>query len=246
MTIGLIGYGRFGKFAAPHLARKAEVLVFDRTKRYGRFPSRRIQAASLATVAAQPVVVLAVPVSRMRETLLAIAPHVRPDAFVLDVGAVKMLPVLWMRTLLPPSVKILGTHPLFGPDSAAKSLRGHAVVLCPVRVARRLLATVRSHLHAFGLDTLVMTPRQHDRFAAETLVVTQFVGRTIARSGLDRYRKATASYQSLMKIAETADNDTRELFHDMIRFNPFARGAVQKVLRSQKKLLTAFARSVTA
>jgi len=33
-------------------------------------------------------------------------------------------PVRWMRELLPPDVAILGSHPMFGPDSAAESLQG--------------------------------------------------------------------------------------------------------------------------
>jgi prephenate dehydrogenase len=73
---------------------------------------------------------------------------------------------------------------------------------------------------------------------AETLLVTQFVGRTVARSGLKASPLATPSYHALMNIARIADNDSRELFRDMMRYNPFAEGVVRRILRAQNALLT--------
>jgi prephenate dehydrogenase len=237
VTIGLIGYGRFGAFAAAHLARKADLLVFDPKQPRGPFPSPRIKAAPLKDVASADVVVLAVPISALQRVLRAIVPFVRPSALVVDVCSVKMYPVRWMRALLPSSVHILATHPLFGPDSASDTLRGHHVVLCPVRLPKRYVRKTVTLLQGAGLQCTTMTPRAHDRFMAETLLLAQFVGRVVARTRTKRYPFGTRSYSSLMNLARTADNDTRELFHDMVKFNPYAVPVLRKLLRAQTGIL---------
>lgn len=237
MTVGLIGYGRFGTFAAAHLARKADLVVFDIKKRRVRFASPRIKAAPLRGVASCDVVVLAVPISAMQRVLRAIVPFVRPSALVVDVCSVKMFPVRWMREILPSSVNILGTHPLFGPDSASDTLRGHTVVLCPVRLPEASLRKIVTLLRATGLRCTTMTPQAHDKFMAETLVLAQFVGRVVARTRVKRHPFGTRSYSSLLNLAQTADNDTRELFHDMVKFNPYAVPILRKLLRAQRLIV---------
>ncbi len=237
MTIGLVGYGRFGKFAAVHLARRAKVLVFDIKKWREGFPSSRIKAAPLNVVASCDVLVLAVPISAMQRVLRAIVPFVRPSALVVDVCSVKMFPVRWMREILPASVNILGSHPLFGPDSASATLRGHHVVLCPVRLPPAQLRKIVTLLQSTGLLCHTMRPQAHDRFMAETLLLAQFVGRVAARTPVKKHPFSTRSYASLMNLAQIADNDTRALFHDMVKFNPYAVPVLRKLLRAQRLIL---------
>ncbi|RZJ87441.1 MAG: prephenate dehydrogenase/arogenate dehydrogenase family protein, partial [Brevundimonas sp.] len=79
--LGLIGYGAFGRLAAQRLSPHFEVVAYD--------PAGGDATATLAEVAACPIVVLAVPVHAVDETVAAIAPLVRPGALVLDVGSVK-------------------------------------------------------------------------------------------------------------------------------------------------------------
>ena len=44
-----------------------------------------------------------------------------------------------MERLLPATASILGTHPMFGPDSARGGVAGLPMILCPVRIAAREL-----------------------------------------------------------------------------------------------------------
>lgn len=136
VTLGLIGYGRFGRLAARYLARHAPVLVYDKHSRALPSGRGRIRRGSLVDVASQPVVVLAVPISSLRTVLRSIRTHVLPGALIIDVCTVKVKPVQWMKDYLPPSVYLLGAHPLFGPDSDCGTVRGQHIVLCPVRLPR--------------------------------------------------------------------------------------------------------------
>ena len=223
VTIGLIGYGRFGKLAARLIARHATVLVYTRRKACGRLPSRRIKAASLADVAAQKVVILAVPISALQQTILSINPLLQPQSLILDVCSVKLKPVQWMRQMLPKHVSVVGAHPLFGPESVSLSLRGRTIVLCPVRVSPGLLARVKRALKQEGLHVLQMTPHEHDRMMAETVLLTQYIGRLVGAARLKRWQRSTVHYERLMSLVDATERDSEQLFREMWKYNPFAR-----------------------
>lgn len=219
MTVGLIGYGRFGKLAANLLAKRVRVIVADRKKPALRGVSANIAAGSIAEAASQEVVILAVPVSGLVALLRQIRGHVRPGALVVDVCAVKAKPTRWMKTILPRTVEILGAHPLFGPDSCRGSLEGHTVVLCPVRTSRRRLAEVRRALRREQARSLVMLPDRHDRMIAETIFLTQYIGRMVGKAGLGRWTGVTVHYDRLQSIVEAAIHDSPRLFGDMWKYN---------------------------
>ncbi len=235
MTIGLIGYGRFGVLAARYLSRRATVFVHDR-RSLPRRAGRRIVASSLARAASQPVVVLAVPVSSLRGVLRSIRRHVAPGALVVDVCAVKALPARWMEELLPPGVMIIGAHPLFGPDSAAASIRGQTAVLCPVRCRAKQFRAVRAALESEGVTVLSMKPEDHDRLAAETIFLTQEIGRTLLEARLRRWPVATRAYRELMALADIAEHDSRQLFKDMFTYNPHARKLHASLTRALQRV----------
>lgn len=222
MTIGLIGYGRFGRLTAKLLARHARVYVYDTRRVRGKSLPRNIEIKPLTIVASQKLVVLAVPISALESALREIRPFVNPGALVLDVCSVKSRPVRWMRHILPHSTNILGTHPLFGPDSVSSSLRGRKIVLCPVRIPEPLLRRVKKVLGGEGLEVSIMTPAEHDRMVAETLLLTQYVGRLVHWTGVQKWRRSTLHYEKLLDLVHVAERDSVELFKDMWNYNPYA------------------------
>ena len=238
MRVGLIGYGRFGKLAARFLSRRVDVLVHD-LKPFPRksFGRGKIVAGSLEHVAAQQVVVLAVPISGMKECLRSIAGLVRPGALVVDVCSVKTLPVRWMKRLLPEAVYYLGTHPLFGPDSVSRSLRGRRIVICAGRTPGSLLFKVIRLLGREGLEVYLMSPRAHDRMVAETLLLTQYIGRLVHHAGLGDRDHSTAHYEKLRELCRVAERDSLELFRDMWNFNPYARNLDILMAQGRRRLI---------
>jgi prephenate dehydrogenase len=223
VTVGLIGYGRFGRLAARFLARRVEVLVYDIRGIAKEGRSGKISTAPLAEVASQRVVILAVPISALRGCLRKIAGSIRPGALVIDVCSVKAAPAQWMHRLLPRNVHHLGTHPLFGPDSVSRSLRNRVIVLCPGRISGTLLLKVIRMLRREGLEVLLMSPKDHDRMVAETLLLTQYIGRLVHSLGLRHWKRSTVHYEKLLELCHVAERDSVELFRDMWNFNPYAR-----------------------
>jgi len=185
-------------------------------------------SASLEETAAQKIVLLAVPVSALRDVLRMIRPLVKPPSTVIDVCAVKAGPVQWMASLLPKGVTAIGCHPFFGPDSYGGSLKGHRVVLCPVRGSREVQRKMKSLLRRAGLQVDTMTPDAHDRRMAETVFLTQLVGRSLASAHLGEDEGWTVHSRRLRSIVAVARNDSDQLFVDMWKYNPHAREVARR------------------
>ncbi len=223
ISIGIIGFGRFGKLTARYLAKDFSVVVSTRSDKEAEIAACGARPVSFATACGQKLVILCMPISAMRETLRQVAPLLREDALVVDVCSVKVYPVQWMRELLPAKVSILPTHPMFGPDSAANSLKGRKIVLCPERIASSQYEKIRAWLERQGLVTIKTTAQEHDEKIAVSLSLTHFIGRSLSAFGARELDIDTEGYQRLMHILGVVSHDTWQLFEDMHTYNPFAK-----------------------
>lgn len=222
MNAGLIGFGRIGRLLVRHFARDAKIFVYD-----PKLDARAVRAlgavpATLAEACAQDVVVLCVPIGAFEALTRRIKGLLRPGTLVVDACSVKEHPVRAMKRHLPKSVSLLATHPNFGPDSAADSLKGRKIVLCKVRMKDADYRRAKRALERKGLDVMEMTPREHDRRMASSLVLTHFIGRSLIAYGAKTTGVDTEGYKRLLRILETVQNDSWELFEDMNHYNAYA------------------------
>ena len=221
--IGIIGFGRFGKLMARYLADENEVAVYHRTDKSAEISRTGARAASLETVCQQDIVIPCVPISGFQEILQDIAPLLKPGVLVVDVCSVKEYPVRLMTDILPDTVSILATHPMFGPDSASDSLEGQKICLCKVRIAEKTYQNIKTCLAAKGLVVIEATPQQHDEQIATSLSLTHFIGRTLSEYGAKQLDIDTEGYKRLLHILEVVERDTWQLFLDMHHYNPYAK-----------------------
>ena len=221
--IGIIGMGRFGRLTARYLAPDFEVLIHSRSAAKGNIKQIGARPADWKAVCGCDIVIPCVPIRALQETLQKIAPQLTPQTLVVDVCSVKVLPAQWMKELLPHEVALLATHPLFGPDSAAQSLTGCKIVLCPVRVPEPQYKKIKAYLARKGLIIIEATPEEHDRQIAVSLSLTHFIGRALSVFGARKLEVDTEGYKRLLNILGVVEHDTWQLFEDMHRYNPFAK-----------------------
>ncbi|WP_421731442.1 prephenate dehydrogenase/arogenate dehydrogenase family protein [Brevundimonas sp.] len=217
--LGLIGLGAFGRLTARHLSSRFDILAYDPAAKDGEGTTT---LTDLAGAAACPVVILAVPVEVMAPTIADIAPHLKPGALVIDVGSVKVLPARLMGEGLPEGVEIVGTHPLFGPQSGRDGIAGLRIAVCPVRgdrTARRVAAFCRK---ALGLKVFLVTPEDHDREAAVVQGLTHLIARVLLDMEPLPTRMTTASFDRIMQAVEMVRHDSPAVFRAIERDNPFA------------------------
>jgi len=235
-SLGLIGFGQFGRLAAEILKARFDVLVADADPA-AEAAARALGVAfgALEAAAARDVVVVAVPVAAMPAVFDAIAPHLRPGALVADVGSVKMLPTRWMLERLPEHVDLVATHPLFGPQSVKAGLAGQRLVICPVRgESHEKVAALGREM---GLTVSVTTPEEHDREMAYVQALTHLIGRSLVNLGIPDEELKTASYQHLLELCSLIGADTFELFTAIQTQNPFAADVAHAFVDQARSLL---------
>ena len=221
LNIGLVGFGAFGRLIAKHLAPYARLCIFDPAL----LPSDcsdtdGIRVTSLAEAARCPVVVLAVPVNRMEESVQTIGQYLQPGSLVLDVGSVKLVPAEFMRRGLPPHIDIVATHPLFGPQSARDGIKGLKIAVCPIRGARG--RRVGAFLRTLGLHVIMTTPDAHDREAAMVQGLTHLIAKVLVQMEPLPTLMTTRSFDLLIQGVNMVRDDAPEVFQAIERTNPYS------------------------
>lgn len=226
-TLGLIGAGAFGAFCLPHLAPHFPVTVHDPAPGTAALAAAHdARAGDLAAAAACDIVLLAVPLSGLAGVAAAIAPHLAPGALVIDVCSVKMKPLALLRGVLPAETCIIGTHPLFGPQSGRGGIAGLRIAVCggPDRPRARLVRFLRLSLRLAVFET---TPEAHDRQVAHVQGLTHLIARTVMAMDLPPLDLTTTTFDHLSRMVETVRHDSEALFRTIAADNPFA-GAVKR------------------
>ena len=219
-SLGLIGAGAFGAFALPHLRSHFYVTVYDQHDTAELAKQHGTAVGNLGDAASCDIVVLAVPVQKLESVLVEIAPDVKADALVIDVASVKIGPTQLMQKILPETVSIVGTHPLFGPQSGKDGIAGLNVAVCEVRGGRGpcVGAFLRDKLK---LNVVETTPENHDRQLAYVQGLTHLLAKVIVALDLPEFQLTTKTYDLLLESINMVRYDSDELFKAIERENPY-------------------------
>ena len=233
-TIGIIGFGSFGKYLAEKLSSHAKVLVYSQSGKASSW------AASLEAVAQADYVVLAVPLEAYEATLIALEPHLRPDSVLVDVCSVKVEPAACIRRILPDQPLVV-MHPMFGPESAAASLAGHTCIMCPEVSTRQPYEVVRRFVDSLGLTVVEMSADAHDREIAVVQGLTFFIARALNKMGVHDQSLHTPSFARLLSLADLDLHHSADLFRTIQKGNshtPHIRKKLIAVLEDIEKDLS--------
>ncbi|MEP1206793.1 MAG: prephenate dehydrogenase [Rhizobiaceae bacterium] len=222
LSIGIIGFGAFGKLIASHIAPRFNVFAYDpQLSQNGDAPLLGATPAPLDKVASCDVVVLSTPVSSCEEVVTSVANYCRRGSLVIDVGSVKVKPSEIMERLLPNHVDVVATHPLFGPQSARDGVKGLKIAICPIRGRGhwRLAAFLRRQL---GLQVILTTPQEHDREVAMVQGLTHLIAKVLLEMGPMPTRMTTLSFDLLVEAISMVQHDAPEVFQAIENLNPYA------------------------
>lgn len=221
-SLGIVGFGAFGQLTALHLGRHFEIKAYDPSPNVAEMAKELgVRLTSLRSVSQADVVVIAAPMSSFEQVVREIAVACKPGALIVDVGSVKVVPSEIMRQLLPSTVDIVATHPLFGPQSAANGIEGLKIAICPIQGMRysRLVAFLRK---ALGLTVIIATPDDHDQEAAFVQGLTHLIAKVLLRMGPLPTRMTTKSFDLLSQAISMVQHDAPEVFDAIEKVNPYA------------------------
>lgn len=187
------------------------------------------------------VVLISVSIFSFEDTIKRIDGKLMEGRLVVDVLSVKVHP---KKILLDkfasqfPSVDILCTHPMFGPESGRFSWRGLPFVFEKIKVSNQdRLADFLNIFRSSGCTMMEMTCEEHDAKAANSQFLTHLTGRFLNElhlfpSGID-----TKGFTSLLALIENTCKDSDDLFEALYKHNPNAK----KTLDSMENALRGIA-----
>ena len=224
-SIGIIGFGRFGKVLANILQKGFAIKAFD-PEPFGAFPG--VAFTDLATVLNEKVIFIAVPIRHFESVITEIAPQISEGTTVIDVCSVKKHPTEIMENNLSENVGIIATHPMFGPDSFVSNNR-LKMMINNTRDSHNQFNFWRRFFIDQGIQVMEMSPDQHDRMAAQTQGVTHFLGRMLKEYGIRKTAIDTQGFRDLLDLVDQTCNDTWELYTDLQLYNPYTKDMIEKL-----------------
>jgi prephenate dehydrogenase len=185
------------------------------------------------------VVILCVPIPEVAKVAREVAPHLKPEAALMDITSVKQSPMAAMLAAFPGEV--VGTHPLFGPGE--ESINGRTVVLCPGR-GERWFQWLREFFIQAGAKVKVTTATEHDRRMAVVQGLAHFVlialGNAIRELGVpleDLDDFATPTFTTLHNLTRRLASQDARLYACIQLQNPANRKALRALEDSVADIL---------
>jgi prephenate dehydrogenase len=162
-----------------------------------------------------------VPVSQIQHVSRDLHHLLKAGTIIVDVGSVKLKPTEMMLAELPPDVDIVGTHPLFGPQSAQHGLNGLKIAVCPVRGNShwRIAAFLKT---AFQLQPIITTADAHDREAATVQGLTHLIAKVLIEMEPLPTKMTTVSYDLLLEAIRMVKDDAPSVLDAIERANPYS------------------------
>lgn len=227
MTI--VGYGRFGKLFAELAKNEFDVSILESgSEAAERAKDDGFDVISEEHLKGAHFIVLAVPISSFEEVCQSLSMHINGGQVILDVCSVKSVPLEIMKRYFSDS-EILGTHPMFGPDSAESGIEGLKVALCPDTISEINMSMINSFWTNLGVKPVITSADQHDKDAAYSQAFSYVVADILLGAKLPNIEFETRSYGLLNEVARLSANDSVQLFSDMITYNPYAAGALNNL-----------------
>jgi prephenate dehydrogenase len=159
------------------------------------------------------LVIIAVPISALRDVFTAIAPNLAEGAVVTDTASTKGEVMKWAAELLPESVSFVGGHPMAGKEQSgidhadAALFEGHAYCVCPtVSSSPTAIKSVVGLAQTLGAEPVFIDAEEHDVYAAAISHLP-----LITATALFRLLRDSPSWPDLGQLASTGLQDMTRL-----------------------------------
>lgn len=231
-TLSIIGFGQFGKFAAKILKPYFNILINSKNDHLRDEKKMGFKFATIEDAAKADFIVLTMPISAVEDVLKKISPHIKTGSTMIDTCSIKVNPVKYMKKYLPENVKIVATHPLFGPQSGKNGIHGLKIIIWPIRINGTEYNKIKTFLKKLELEILEMTPEEHDKTIALWQALTHFVAKGIIKTNLNVSKILTPSSQKLISAINDVKDDSESLFYDIQKLNPYAKKMRGKLIKN--------------
>ena len=206
VQITIIGTGQIGSSMGLALGQQKDMFfrighdkdfrLANRAKDMGAFDKVDVNLPN--SVVDSGIIVLALPLDQIRETLTFIAPDLREEAVIMDTAPVKSEVMQWMKEILPPNRHYVGLAPVINPaylnspgsglDAAHPDLfkNGMMAILSPQGVPSDAIKLATDFSHLLGAEHLFMDPVELDSMMAATHILPQLLAAALLNTTVDQ------------------------------------------------------------
>lgn len=225
--ITIIGNGQFGKFIKPHLEKHFEVEIYDREK-----------VKNFSGILDSYFLIFSVPLNSLEEVCKTFENKISEKTILIDVTSVKVKPLEIIEKYFPKDkFQILGTHPIFGPQSGKNGIENLPMVLTNISLSNEKYLLVKSFFsEILKLKVIEKTAEKHDEEMAYIQGLSHFIGRALQNIDIQEYETATSSYKQLISLKNLVGGDSWELYKTIQNGNPSTKNIRKKFLDELKKL----------
>lgn len=170
------------------------------------------------------LVLLCVPITAMKETVALVAPHLTQETILADICSVKVQPLhdMLSRTTTP----VVGTHPLFGPQTLDAELR---IAVTPGR-DQKATDNLSNCFRDLGFAPFTTTADEHDKAMAyiqglNFVTTVAYLCASPLENGIERF--FTPSFGRRVEAATKMITQDAPLFSTMFEANPHSLEAVR-------------------
>lgn len=238
-TIGVIGFGNFGKVICKYLFPKNKILVFSNHIESSEFTTNSKKADSLdGLVDESDIIIPAIPIKKFEIVIQNVAKKISREKIIIDICSVMEYPVEVMKKYFPAETPLLATHPMFGPNSIKKnndSLRNLKIVLSNITLQQNEYELFKDYFKSLNLQLIELTPKLHDEYSARSQFFSLLVGELALNLKLKKTPIDTLGASAIFDAISYMGQD-REIIEDMITFNSFSKKIYSEIIKDLKKL----------
>ncbi|MFZ2095911.1 MAG: prephenate dehydrogenase/arogenate dehydrogenase family protein [Anaerolineales bacterium] len=182
------------------------------------------------------IIILAIPLDQIHETLKFIAADLQEEAFIMDTAPVKSEVLQWVKELLPPKRYYIGLTPVLNPayldtpgagvEAAHADLfkNGMMTILSPQGVPSEAIKLATDFCHLLGAEHLFMDPLEQDSMMASTRILPQLLAAVLLNTTVDQpgwyeARKLADRPFAVVTSVMAQSGDVNSLFSQAISAN---------------------------
>lgn len=238
-TIGIIGYGNFGKVVSNYLFPENQCIIYSEHPDGKEFPKQSRIVKNIEEITEKSdIIIPTVPIRNFKEIIKEISISIKPQTVVMDVCSVKEYPVKVMQEILPENIHIIATHPMFGPNSLLKrnyNLKKLPLVLYNVRADKTIYDNIKIYFNNLGINTIEMDPSEHDRLSASSQFFSLLIGEIGKSLQIKHTSIDTPGAEAIINALEYMGAD-RKIIEDMITYNTYCAEVLDKTISILKRL----------
>lgn len=222
LKIGIIGFGRFGRFLAKELSKQHWIWAYSRSdysdisEEYGTcFVKSKDDFISLNL----DVIIISTSISSFESIMESFPSSFFNNKLVVDVLSVKTFPKKILLKLNS-NCDLLCTHPMFGPDSAKNSWKDLPFVYEKVRISNiDRCNIILDFFKNKECKVLELNVDEHDKLAANSQFITHLTGRILNELNIESTPINTKGFDHLLEIMDNTCNDSLDLFQGLYQNN---------------------------